>query len=102
VCLRGPRPRVETPVAAWGGLAALLLAAARVVAFDRYTPGTIPVWNLTYLTPLLVVVALPLGGGLAWPARPERLRALPRESVRSALWLVAALVLALLFWREPS
>ena len=85
-----------------GGLMALLLAAARVVAFDRHAPGTIPVWNLTYLTHLLVVVALLLGGRLASSARPERLRALPRESVRSALWLVAALVLAVLFWREPS
>ncbi len=94
--------RVQTPVAAWGGLVALLLAAVRVVAFDRDAPGTVPVWNLTYLTHLLVVVALLLGGRLASSARPERLRAVPRESVRSALWLVAALLLAVLFWREPS
>jgi uncharacterized membrane protein len=94
--------RVETPVAAWGGLAALLLAAARVVAFDRYAPGTVPVWNFTYVTHLLVVVALVWGGLLAGSARPERLQALPRESVRFALWLIAPLVLAVLFWREPS
>ena len=94
--------RVETPVAAWGGLAALLLAVARVVAFDRYAPGTVPVWNFTYVTHLLVVVALVWGGLLAGSARPERLQALPRESVRFALWLIAPLVLAVLFWREPS
>jgi hypothetical protein len=50
---------------------------------------------------LLVVVALAWGGLLASSARPERLSALPREAVRSALWLVSALVLAVLFWREP-
>src|SRR6266540_2229257 len=88
--------RVQTPVAAWGGLAALLLAAARVVAADRHAPGTLPVWNLTYLVHLLVVVALAWGGALASAARPERLRRLTGPTVRSALWLVAALVLAVL------
>src|SRR5215831_11474334 len=94
--------RVETPVAAWGGLAALLLASARVVALDRYAPGTIPVWNFTYMSHLLVVVALVWGGLQAGSARPERLHALPRESVRFALWLIAPLVFAVLLWREPS
>jgi uncharacterized membrane protein len=94
--------RVETPVASWGGLAALLLAAARVAAFDRYASGTVPVWNFTYTSHLLVVVALLWGGLLAGSARPDRLHALPRESVRSVLWLIGPLVLAVLLWREPS
>ena len=94
--------RVQTPVAAWGGLAALLLAAARVVGADRHAPGTLPVWNLTYLVHLLVVVALAWGGALASAARPERLRGLTGATVRSVLWLAAALVLAVLFWREPA
>ncbi len=93
--------RVETPVAAWGGLAALLLAAARVVATDAYAPGTLPVWNLTYLVHLLVVVALSWGGVLASRARPERLGGMSGRIVRGVLWLVAPLVLAVLFWREP-
>jgi uncharacterized membrane protein len=95
--------RVATPVAAWGGLAALLLAAVRVLAVDRYwSPDTVPVWNLTYLVHLLVVMALAAGGLLALRVRPERLGALTAEALRSVLWLVAALVLAVLFWREPS
>jgi uncharacterized membrane protein len=94
--------RVKTPVAAWGGLAALLLAVARVVAWDRHAPGEVPVWNLTYLAHLLVVVALVWGGAVASAARPERLRALTGAAVRDVLWFLAALVLAVLFWREPS
>src|SRR6266545_3016982 len=64
--------RVITPVASWGGLAALLLAAA-----------------------------LACGGILAGRIRPERLGGFTAEGARSTLWLVAALVLAVLFWREP-
>jgi uncharacterized membrane protein len=95
--------RIATPVAAWGGLAALLLAAVRVVALDRYWyPGAVPVWNLTYLIHLLVVLALVWGGVLAASVRPERLGGLTVEGLRSTLWLVAALTLAVLFWREPS
>ncbi len=95
--------RVITPVASWGGLAALLLAAARVVVFDRFWyPDSVPVWNLTYLIHLLVVVALACGGILAGRIRPERLGGFTAEGARSTLWLVAALVLAVLFWREPS
>ncbi|HET8578408.1 MAG TPA: DUF2339 domain-containing protein [Methylomirabilota bacterium] len=95
--------RMATPVAAWGGLAALLLAALRVAALDRYWyPDTVPVWNLTYLIHLLVVVALAWAGILAVNVRPERLGSLSAERLRSVLWLVAALVLAVLFWREPS
>jgi uncharacterized membrane protein len=95
--------RVRTPVAAWGGLAALLLAAARVLAMvDRHAPGALPVWNRTYLTHLLVVVALVWGGALAAGARPDRLGRFAGPNVRAVLWVVAPLVLAVLFWREPS
>lgn len=102
VVLLSMAPRVQTPVAAWGGLGALLLATARVVAWDLHTPGEVPVWNLTYLAHLLVVVALVWGGAVAPWARPERLRALTGAVVRDVLWFFAALVLAVLFWREPS
>ena len=94
--------RAETPVAAWGGSAALLLAAARVLAVDRHLPGEVPVWNLTYAAHLLVVVALGWGGLLAAAARPARLRRLTGPALRTVLWLVVAVVLAALLWREPS
>ena len=94
--------RAETPVAAWGGSAALLLAAARVLAVDRHLPGEVPVWNLTYAAHLLVVVTLGWGGLLAAAARPARLRRLTGPALRTVLWLVAAVVLAALLWREPS
>ena len=57
--------RAPAPMAAWGGLAALLLAAVRAVALDHYwSTDTTPVWNLAFLVHLLVVVALAVGGGL--------------------------------------
>ncbi len=57
--------RVPTSVAAWGGLAALLLAFSRAVAFDRYWSVDIAaVWNLTFLVHLLVAGALAAGGWL--------------------------------------
>jgi uncharacterized membrane protein len=94
--------RAETPVAAWGGAAALLLAASRVVAFDRHLSGEVPVWNLTYAAHLAVVAALLAGGSLAAAARPARLRGLTGDKLRIALWTVAAVILAVLLWREPS
>ncbi|HXJ83756.1 MAG TPA: DUF2339 domain-containing protein [Candidatus Methylomirabilis sp.] len=102
VALLWAAARAETPVAAWGGLAALLLAAARAVAWDLHAPGEVPVWNLGYLVHLLVVVALVWGGAVAPRARPARLRALTGAAIRKVLWLAAALVLAALFWQEPS
>jgi uncharacterized membrane protein len=101
VALLWAASRVKTPVAAWGGLAALALATARVMAWDRHLPGEVPVWNLTYLAHLLVVVALVWGGAVARAARPERLGALTGTLVRRVLWFLAPLVLAALFWREP-
>ncbi len=102
VALLWAASRAPTPVAAWGGLVALLLAALRVVALDRYWyPDTVAVWNLTFLVHLVVVALLAVGGALAGRARPEGLRGLSREALRSVSWLVATLTLAVLFWREP-
>ncbi|HET7876458.1 MAG TPA: DUF2339 domain-containing protein [Methylomirabilota bacterium] len=95
--------RMLTPVAAWGGLAALLLATIRALVMDRYWyPDATPVWNLTFLVHLVVVAALAWGGRLASHARPQGLRVLTVEGLRSILWFVAVLLLAELFWREPS
>jgi uncharacterized membrane protein len=102
VALLWSAARVVTPVAAWGGTAALMLAAARVVTIDHQAGAELPVWNPTFLVHLLVVIALGIGGLLAAAARPERLRRLTGAGLRTLLWLVAALVLAVLLWREPS
>jgi uncharacterized membrane protein len=72
-----------------------------VVGWDQHTPGEVPVWNLTYLAQLLVVVALLWGGVLARAARTERLLPETGEQVRGTLWFLAPLVLAVLCWREP-
>jgi uncharacterized membrane protein len=101
VALLWSASRVVTPIAAWGGSVALLLAAARVAAIDWHAPGEVPVWNLTYLVHLLVVVALAAGGAAAAAARPEKLRWLTGPVLQSLLWLAAALLLPVLLWREP-
>ena len=94
--------RSPAPVAAWGGFAALLLAAVRAAALDRYWfPGATPVWNLTFLIHLLVVVALVLGGRLGGRLAGGRL-APPPEGVRAVLWVAAVATLAVQLWREPS
>ena len=94
--------RLTTPVAAWGGLAALLFAAVRAVFLDRYWyPDVTPVWNLTYLVHLLVVAALVAGGARARNLRSPRLGPATAARIQSALWVGAAIVLAALFWREP-
>jgi len=91
------------PVAAWAGLVALLLAAIRVLALDRYGfPGVPAVWNLTFLIHALVVVALVVGGSLAGRVRESREGYLRTEAVRSLLWVAAALTAAALCWREPK
>jgi uncharacterized membrane protein len=100
VALLWAAARVQTPVAAVGGSAALLLAAARVIAVDPW-PGEPPVWNLTALVHFLVAVALGAGGVLAAHARSERLRRLTGSVLRALLWLLASLVLSVLLWREP-
>jgi uncharacterized membrane protein len=95
--------RVPTPVAAWGGLAALLLAFSRAVAFDRYwSADIVPVWNLTFLVHLLVVGALVAGGWLGGRVAPEERLQPPPRIVQGVLWATSVVTLAVLFWREPT
>src|SRR6185295_10474450 len=99
--------RVPSPVAAWGGLAALLLAASRAVAFDRYwSADIVAVWNLTFLVHLLVAAALVAGEWLggrvsAETSAAERFRPSPRL-LQGVLWVASVVTLAVLFWREPT
>src|SRR5215470_8990523 len=54
-------PRLATPVAPWGGTAALVLAALRVVAGDKWgSAAWTPVWNATFLVHLLTVADIVL------------------------------------------
>jgi uncharacterized membrane protein len=95
--------RSPARVAAWGGLAALLLAAVRAVGLDAYrSADTTPVWNLAFLVHLLVVVALAVGGGLAGRARGLERPGWTPAGLRATLWVVAVGTLAVQFWREPS
>jgi len=95
--------RAPARVAAWGGLAALLLAAVRAVALDAYwSADTTPVWNLAFLVHLLVVVALAIGGGLAGRARGLETHGWTPAGLRATLWVAAVATLAVQFWREPS
>ncbi len=94
--------RAPAPVAAWGGLAALLLAAVRAVALDRYwSADGAPVWNLTFLVHLLVVIALAVGGGLGGRIPGARLGGLTPPMLRATLWVTAVATLAVQLWREP-
>jgi uncharacterized membrane protein len=95
--------RAPAPMAAWGGLAALLLAAGRAVALDHYwSPGTTPVWNLAFLIHLLVVVALAVGGGFGGRALGVAPAGLTSAGLRATLWVAAVVTLAVQLWREPS
>ncbi len=95
--------RVPISVAAWGGLAALLLACSRAVAFDRYwSADIVAVWNLTFLVHLLVAGALAVGGWLGGRiGAAERFQPSPRL-LQGVLWVASAMTLAVLFWREPT
>jgi uncharacterized membrane protein len=94
--------RSPAPVAGWAGFAALLLAAVRAAALDRYWfPGTTPIWNLTFLIHLAVVLALVLGGGLGGRILSAR-GSVPPGTLRATLWVLAAATLAVQLWREPS
>ncbi len=96
-------PKVRTPVAVWGGLAVLLLAAFRVLAVDPYWhPGFVPVWNLTYLVHLLVVAALGWAGVAAGALGRRHLWVLTPEGFQSLLWVLGSALLGVLFWREPT
>jgi uncharacterized membrane protein len=95
--------RAPARVAAWGGFAALLLAAVRAVALDAYwSADTTPIWNLAFLVHLLVVVALAVGGGLAGRARGLETPGWSPAGLRATLWVAAVGTLAVQFWREPS
>ncbi len=94
--------RAARPVAAWGGVLALVLATARVAMVDRWgAPTAERIWNLPFLGHLMVVAALVIGGWLAGRSALRRPAALDGARLRAALWLLAPLLLALLFWREP-
>ena len=96
-------PRLVTPVAAWGGTAALFLAAFRVVGVDKWGSAYwTPVWNATYLAHLVTVAAIVLAGQLALALRPGQLWSLSREGIRSTLWVLASLTLSVVLWREPQ
>ena len=96
-------PRLATPVAAWGGTAALLLAAFRVAAVDKWgSAHWTPVWNATFLAHLLTVADIALAGQLALRLRPKHLFDATPEGLRSMLWVVASMTLSVLLWREPS
>src|SRR6266581_4551294 len=95
-------PRLATPVAAWGGTLALFLATFRVLGVDRWgSPYWTPVWNATFLAHLLTVVAIVLAGQLAMAMRPGQLLRATPEGLRSALWVLASVMLSVLLWREP-
>lgn len=94
--------RLTTPVAPLGGVFALALATARAAVLDReWEPMGEPVWNLVYLVHLLVVAALAGAGWVARDVRPAAVAPLRPADLRNAAWVVAALLLGLLFWREP-
>ncbi len=96
-------PKVKTPVAVWGGLAALLLATYRLLAVDPYWhPALVPVWNLTFLVHLLVVAALAWAGMAAGALGRAHLKVFTPEGFQSLLWILASVILGVLFWREPT
>ena len=95
--------RAPAAVAGWGGLAALLLAASRAVAFDRYWSAEgVAVWNLTFLIHLAVVLALVMGGRFAGRLAVEGQYGPNPRMLQAVLWVASVGTLAVLFWREPS
>src|SRR5712692_6001646 len=96
-------PRLATPVAAWGGTAALFLAALRVLVGDTWaSPNWPPVWNATFLAHLLTVAAIVVAGQLALSLRGDQLLTTKPEVLRAVLWVLASQTLSILLWREPS
>ena len=81
-----------------GAALLLLLAVVRAAFLDPYWyPVDVPVWNVSFAVQLAVVAALVAAGLLA-----QRGEAWSEEAdARSAAFFVAALLLALLLWREP-
>src|SRR5262249_37414830 len=96
-------PRVVTPMAAWGGLAALLPAVTRLALVDPYgQPELASTFTSTDLVHLVVVGCLVWAGLLARRVRDDQLRLLTPDGLRALLWIIAALVAALLAWRETT
>jgi len=95
--------RSPAPVAVWGGLAVLLLAAVRSVALDPYWVADIrQVWNRAFLVHLLVVLALAVAGRVGGRVLGPLGAGLTPAIVRATLWVAAVGTLAVQFWREPS
>jgi hypothetical protein len=94
--------RVDSKTALWGGVVALFLAVARVVALDRWWyPPARPVWNVVYEVHLLVVAALAVAGWMAVrPPGETRGVSGEKNDLRTVLWFASVGVLAMLFWRE--
>ncbi len=103
VVLLSAAPRVITPAAVWGGLAALVLAAARAAVLDpRWYPE--PAGRLTAadVVHVAVVGCLVWGGIVAQRVRSEQLRLLTPDGLRALLWILAAVVTEVLIWRETT
>jgi len=96
-------PRVITPMAVWGGLAALVLATARATVFDSsWHGGATPQLTPADVVHVAVVGCLVWGGIMARRVRPDQLRFLTPEGLQALLWILAPLLAAALIWRETS
>jgi len=103
VVLLSVAPRVVTPAGVWGGLAALLLAAFRVVVADPYWhPELSSGLSPTDVVHVAVVGCLVWGGALARRVRPDQLGLLTPDGLRALLWILASGVTAVLVWRETT
>ena len=97
--------QVRTPVAPWGALVVLCMAAVRVVGLDlMWFPVHTAVWNLTFLVHLAVVGCFAWAGWLVAKIGDDARSwaGLTGEDLRGFLWVVGAAVLAVLLWREPT
>jgi uncharacterized membrane protein len=93
--------QVPTPVAPWGAVIVLTMAAVRVAGLDPlWSPAAEPVLNVTFGVHLAVVAAFAWAGWLA--AGIADGAGLSGEDLRGLLWIVGAVILAVLLWREPT
>jgi uncharacterized membrane protein len=103
VVLLSAAPRVVTPAAVWGGLAALVLASARAAVFDpHWYPEPAGVLTPADVLHVAVVGCLVWGGIVARRVRPEQLRLLTPDGLRPLLWIIASVVAGVLIWRETT
>ena len=103
VVLFSVAPRVVTPVAVWGGLAALGLAVHRALLVDpRRFPELVPTLTPADLVHVAVVGCLVWAGVLARRARADQLRLLTPHGLRALCWIAAAGLAAALLWRETT